>query len=183
MQSALVQIIDTFKIRNITHAWRFYLIFKFLLMIKNVISKLNFLILLSALLTINIGCSSDDDSTKFVELTVNGTPLYDDGDYFFGDIDGKFSGNDGNGERTFLWKNSLNIAAFNVDITSLSSGLLEMEVQDADGKVVLNKTFQGGAEVESFSGVTSSGTSGVWSVTIILSSFDGHGNFSLSEGD
>lgn len=152
-------------------------------MVKNEIFKPAFLLLFSTLLVINIGCSSDDDSTQFVELTVNGTPLFDDGDDFFGDVDGKFSGNDGNFERTFLWQNSLNIADYNANIESSSSGFFEMEVKDAEGNVVLNKTLQGGAELDSFSGVTSSGTSGIWSVTITLSSFDGDGNFSLSEGN
>ena len=153
-------------------------------MIQNDILKPTFLILFSTLLVINIGCSSnDDDSTQFAELTVNGTPLYDNGVDFFGDVDGEFSGNDGNVERTFLWQNSLNIADYNADITSSSSGFFEMEVKDADGNVVLYKTLQGGAELDSSSSVTSSGTPGIWSVTITLCSFDGDGNFSLSEGN
>ncbi|WP_029038200.1 hypothetical protein [Salinimicrobium xinjiangense] len=154
-------------------------------MVKTEILKPAFLIFFSTLLVINIGCSSDDgddDSTQFVELTVNGTPLYDDGDdYFFGNVDGKFSGKDGHVERTFLWQNSLNIADYNADMMSSRNGFFEMEVKDADGNVILKKTLQGGAELDSFSGITSSGTSGVWSVTITLSSFDGDGKFSLRE--
>ena len=68
-------------------------------------------------------------------------------------------------------------------MTSSSSSSFEIEVKDADGKIVLDKTLEGGAEQKSFSGVTSIGTSGIWSVTIRLSSFDGKGNFSLSKGD
>ncbi|MCH4824542.1 hypothetical protein ML462_15320 [Gramella lutea] len=153
-------------------------------MFKNKISKSAFIILFSTVLAINIGCSSDDDSsTQAVELTVNGTVLFDDGDDFFGDVDGDFTGNGGSGERTFLWQNSLNTADYNADITSSSNGVFVMEVKDADGNVVLNKTLRGGVEPDSFSGVTESGTSGIWSVTITLSSFNGDGSFSLSEGD
>ena len=151
-------------------------------MVKNNIFKPAFLILFSTLLLINIGCSSDDDdSAQFVHLTVNGTPLFDDGDDFFGDVNGEFSGNDGKVERTFLWQNSSNIANYDADITSSSNGFFEMEVKDADGNVVLNKTLQGDAQPDSLSGQTSSGTTGTWSITITLSSFDGNGNFSLSE--
>ncbi|WP_243735748.1 hypothetical protein [Christiangramia sabulilitoris] len=136
------------------------------------------------MLSINLGCSSDDDSsTESIELTVNGTILFDDGDDFFGDVDGDFTGNGGSAERTFLWRNSLNTADYNADITSSTNGLFKMEVKDADGNVVLNKTLRGGVEPDSFSGVTASGTSGIWSVTISLSSFNGDGSFSLSEGD
>lgn len=152
-------------------------------MLKNKIFPPAFLVLFSTLIAINIGCSSNDDSTQFVRLTVNGTPLFDNGEDFFGDVDGDFSGNDGNIERTFFWKNSLSSAVYNADITSSSRGLFEMEVKDADGNVVLNRTLQSGAEPDSFSGVTSSGTSGIWSITITLSSFDGDGSFSLSEGN
>ncbi|APG59850.1 hypothetical protein [Christiangramia salexigens] len=136
-----------------------------------------------SLLLMNFGCSSDDDSTESVELTVNGTVLFDDGDDFNGDVDGDFTGNGGSGERTFLWQNSLNTADYNADITSSSNGLFKMEVKDADGNVVLNKTLRGGVEPDSFSGVTARGTSGIWSVTIYLSNFNGDGSFSLSEGD
>ncbi len=136
------------------------------------------------LLAINIGCSSNDDSTiQTVELTVNGTVLFDDGDDFFGDVDGDFTGNGGSGERTFLWQNSLNTADYNADITSSSNGQFKMEVKDADGNVVLSKTLRGGVEPDSFSGVTTRGTSGIWSVTISLSNFNGDESFSLSEGD
>ena len=157
---------------------------KFLIMLKDKISHTASLFLLSILLGIIVGCSSEDDnSTQSVELTVNGTVLFDDGDDFNGDVDGDFTGNGGSGERTFLWQNSLNTADYNADITSTSGGLFQMTVKDADGNVVLNKSLNGGTEPDSFSGVTSVGTSGIWSVTITLSSFNGDGSFSLSEGD
>lgn len=142
-----------------------------------------FLILISVLLAVSIGCSSNDDSDQAIEVHVNGSILFDNGDDFNGDVDGDFTGNGGSGQRTFLWQNSLSTADYNADITSSSNGFFEILVKDADGKVVLNKSLQGGTEPDSFSGVTSSGTSGIWSVTITLSSFNGDGSFSLSEGD
>ena len=136
-----------------------------------------------SLLLLNFGCSSDDDSIQSVEVTVNGTVLFDNGDDFNGDVDGDFTGNGGSGERVFIWQNSRPTADYNADITSTSGGLFEMEVKDANGNVVLNKSLTGGTEPDSFSGVTFTGTPGLWSVTITLSSFNGDGSFSLSEGD
>ena len=77
----------------------------------------------------------------------------------------------------------MNTAEYNADITATSNGLFTMVVKDADGNIVLDKMLQGGIEPDSFSGVTNRGTSGIWSVEISLSSFNGDGSFSLSEGD
>ncbi|MFV8226443.1 hypothetical protein [Christiangramia aquimixticola] len=153
-------------------------------MSKNKILKTGFLLLFLTLLGITIGCSSgDDNEIQTVELTVNGTVLFDDGDDFIGDVDGDFTGNGGSAVKTFFWENSLITAEYNADITASSNGLFKMEVKDANGNLVLNKSLRGGVEPDSFSGVTTSGTPGTWSVTITLSSFNGDGSFSLSEGD
>ncbi|CAL65898.1 conserved hypothetical protein [Christiangramia forsetii KT0803] len=161
----------------------YYNYYKFLLMSKSQFPNLAFLVFFSVLLTLNIGCSSDDDSAQSAEVTVNGTVIFDDGDDFVGDIDGDFTGNGGSATRIFFWQNSLSTADYNADITSLSNGLFKMEVKDANGNIVLDKSLNGSMEPDSFSGVTSSGTSGIWSVKITLSSFNGDGSFSLSEGD
>lgn len=150
--------------------------------LKNLI-KPALLVISFSLLLLNFGCSSDDDSTQSFEVTVNGTVLFDNGDDFNGDVDGDFTGNGGSGERVFIWQNSRPTADYNADITSTSGGLFQMEVKDADGVVVLNKSLRGGTEPDSFSGVTSRGTPGIWSVKITLSSFNGDGSFSLSEDD
>ena len=153
-------------------------------MLKLKFFKSLFIILITLGIFFTMACSSsNDDDLQNIELTVNGTVIFDDGDDFFGDVDGDFTGNGGSGGRTFLWQNSLNTADYNADITSTSDGVFQMEVRDADGNLVLDKSLQGGREPDSFSGVTSSGTPGVWSVTIKLSSFKGDGSFSLSEGD
>lgn len=57
-----------------------------------------------------------------------------------------------------------------------------MVVKDANGNTVLDKSLNGATEPDSFSGVTSAGTAGIWSVTIILTNFNGDGSFSLSQG-
>lgn len=130
-----------------------------------------------------VGCSSDDGPSPSFTVTVNSTVLFDNGDDFNGDVDGDFTGNGGSGSRTFLWQNSLATADYNADITATAQGGFNMVVQDADGTVVLDRSLSGGTEPDSFSGVTSSGVSGIWTVTITLTSFNGDGSFSLSEGN
>jgi hypothetical protein len=116
-------------------------------------------------------------------VSVNGTVLFDDGDDFNGDVDGDFTGNGGSATKTFLWMNNLTTADYNADITASAEGTFNMLVLDADGNTVLNRSLDGASEPDSFSGVTDAGTSGIWSVTISLDSFNGDGSFSLSEGD
>ena len=130
-----------------------------------------------------IASCSEDDPDPVVTVTVNGTVLFDDGDDFNGDVDGDFTGNGGSATRTFLWQNNLTRADYNADITATSEGKFRMLVKDADGTTVLDKSLNGAVEPDSFSGVTSSGTKGIWSVTITLTTFHGDGSFSLSEGD
>ncbi len=130
-----------------------------------------------------VSCSNDDDSPQVVEITVNSTVLFDNGDDFTGDVDGDFTGDGGSVTRTFLWQNAVSTAEYNADITTTSDGVFQMEVKDADGNVVLDRSLNGATEPDSFSGVTSSGTSGIWSVIITITSFNGDGSFSLSEGN
>ena len=129
-----------------------------------------------------VGCSDDDDDAT-VEIRVNGTVLFDDGDDFNGDVDGDFTGNGGSASRTFVWLNNLSTADYNADITATAEGSFTMVVRDANGDSVLNRSLNGASEPDSFSGVTDAGASGLWSVTITLESFNGDGSFSLSEGD
>lgn len=128
-----------------------------------------------------VGCSDDDDDTM-AQVRVNGV-VFDDGDDFNGDVDGDFTGNGGSATRTFVWLNNLSRADYNADITATAEGTFDMLVLDADGNTVLNRSLDGTVEPDSFSGVTDAGTSGVWSVTITVNSFNGDGSFSLSEGD
>ena len=142
--------------------------------------KISFFILLLMNLSL-VSCSEDDEQEAVI--TVNGVALVDNDDDFFGDINGDFTGTGGSVSRTFLWQNSLSTADYNADITATAAGKFRMIVEDAEGTVVLDRSLNGSSGPDTFSGVTSSGMAGVWSVTIILDSFEGDGSFSLSEGD
>ena len=146
------------------------------------LSNLFFTILAVVTATTFVGCSSDDEDTM-AQVSINGTVLFDDGDDYNGDVDGDFTGNGGSVTRTFFWLNNLTTADYNADITATAEGTFNMVVLDADGNTVLNRSLNGAVEPDSFSGVTDAGTSGVWSVTITVGSFNGDGSFSLSEGD
>jgi len=135
-------------------------------------SKLILLVLITSFGFIT-SCSSDDGPTANITLT-EGTN---------GDIGGDFTGNGGTATETFNWQNSLTTADYNADITATATGDFQMIVRDADGTTVLDRTLTGGTEPDSFSGVTSSGTSGKWTVTISIANFNGDGSFSLSEGN
>ena len=125
---------------------------------------------------------SDDDPAPMAEVKVNNA-AFANGDDFNGDVDGDFTGDGGTITKTFDWQNALSTADYNADITTAADGTFKFVVKDADGTVVLDKSLSGAVEPDSFSGVTSSGTAGLWSVTITLTSFNGDGSFSLSEGN
>lgn len=146
---------------------------------KNIIKSSFFLLFLMSV-TIT-GCSKDEEQDAIVK--VNGTALVDNEDDFVGDINGDFTGTGGSVSRTFLWQNSLTTAEYNADITTSAEGNFRMLVEDAEGTVVLDKSLSGSSGPDSFSGVTMSGVPGVWSVTIAVTSFEGDGSFSLSEGN
>lgn len=118
-------------------------------------------------------CSEDDDLV--VNITVNEGPS--------GDIGGDFTGNGGTGERVISWTNNLATADYNADITASAGGTFLMTVKDATGAVVLERSLSGSVEPDSFSGVTSAGEPGTWTVTITLTNFNGDGSYSLSAGD
>tara|TARA_R110000823_G_scaffold181779_1_gene314078 strand:+ start:151 stop:618 length:468 start_codon:yes stop_codon:yes gene_type:complete len=136
-----------------------------------------------------IACSKEDDPTASV--TVNGTALrtspsdFTVGDQsdFNGDIDASFTGNGGSTTRMFSWNNGLATADYNADITATAVGTFRMIVADSAGEVVLDRSLNGAVEPDSFSGVTSAGASGIWTVTITVGDFNGDGSFSLSEGN
>jgi len=127
-------------------------------------------------------CSNDEDDVM-AQVRVNGTVLIENGDDYNGDVDGDFTGNGGTSSKTFSWNNALTTAEYNADITSSIGGGFKMTVMDADGKSVLDRSLNSGTEPDSFSGVTSAGAAGIWSVTISLTTFNGEGSFSISEGN
>jgi hypothetical protein len=119
--------------------------------------------------------SCSDDDGPIANITVN--------EGSSGDIGGDFTGNGGNASRTINWTNNLTTADFNADITATASGIFKIVVADANGTVVLNRTLNGATEPDSIDGVTSSGVPGNWTVTITLTTFNGNGSYSLSEGN
>ncbi len=154
----------------------------------NYLKKMSLLLALPAIVLLN-SCSKDDDA--FVRVTVNGNQLtthpsdfiIGDRSDFNGDIDASFTGNGGTATRVFSWNNNLSTADYNADITATTAGSFRMIVEDSEGVVVLDRSLQGGTEPDSFGGVTSTGASGIWTVTIEVTNFTGDGSFSMSEGD
>jgi hypothetical protein len=154
----------------------------------NYVKKWTLFLVLPAMLFFT-SCSKDDD--PFVRVTVNGTQLnttpsdFVVGDHsdFNGDIDASFTGNGGTAIRVFSWNNNLSTADYNADITATSEGSFRMIVEDSEGSVVLDRSIQGSTEPDSIDGVTSAGTSGIWTVTIEVTNFTGDGSFSMSEGN
>lgn len=132
--------------------------------------------LILVILSINLilsGCTNDDDSFANVSLTEG----------INGDIGGDFTGNGGSTSETFNWQNDLPTADYNADITAATSGSFQMIVKDSEGTTVLDRSLNGNQEPDTFSGVTSAGEAGMWTVTINISSFIGDGSFTLSEGN
>lgn len=154
----------------------------------SLVKKLTLFLALPALLFFT-SCSKDDDA--FARVTVNGTQLntspsdfvVGDRSDFNGDIDASFTGNGGTAIRVFSWNNNLSTADYNADITANADGSFRMIVEDSEGVVVLDRSIQGGTEPDTIGGVTSAGTSGIWTVTIEVTDFSGDGSFSLSEGN
>ncbi len=153
------------------------------------LSKIVKKLMLVPVLVLFIACSKDDNS--FARVTVNGTLLQTspsdfvvgDRSDFNGDIDASFTGNGGTTTRIFSWNNNLATADYNADVTLASEGTFQMIVEDSEGMVVLDRTLQGGSEPDTIGGVTEQGASGIWTVTIRVTNFNGDGSFSLSEGN
>ena len=121
---------------------------------------------------LSTSCSSDDGFFANVTLSQGNTP----------DVDGDFTGNGGSTTKSYTWQNSRPTAEYNADITATTNGVFQMIIKDAQGVIVLDRSLNGNVEPNSFSGVTTSGTSGQWTVTIVLTNFNGDGSFSISQG-
>lgn len=122
-------------------------------------------------------CNKVKDGTV-IEDTYTGNVMVTSGGQ---DPAGDFTGNGDNGIYSFGWNNPLKRAEVNFDITT-PTGSVQMIIEDADDVEVLNKTRSAGGN-DSYSGVTSSGTKGIWKVSLIFTDFDGDGSFSISPGD
>ena len=100
-----------------------------------------------------------------------------------GDVGGDVGGNGGTTTKSYNWQNNSSTAEVNMDLTSSKGGSMQMIVKDAANNTVLDRTLTMGTTPDSFSGVTATGTPGAWTVTINLSSFNGDGSFSISQGN
>ncbi|MCH7524292.1 MAG: hypothetical protein IIC74_04605 [Bacteroidetes bacterium] len=131
--------------------------------------------LLTFIFTAFVACSKDDSPT--ITASVNNTSNST------GNFNGDVTGNGGSVSETFTWNNALTTADYNMDITAISAGSFRLLMKDANGATVLDKTLQGSVEPDTFSGVTSSGTAGDWTITLTLTNFDGDGSYSVSSGN
>ena len=75
------------------------------------------------ILFIAVACN-DDDSMPKSQVKVNNI-VFDNGDDFFGDIDGDFMSEGGSITRIFNWESSKPIADYNADITSSAQGFVQ----------------------------------------------------------
>ena len=99
------------------------------------------------------------------------------------DIGGDVTGDGGSTTKSYQWNNSLATIDYNMDVTAAEGGSFNLSVTDAEGASVLNQTLTVGQGDDSKSGVSSSGASGEWTITVTLTNFSGDGSFSISPGD
>lgn len=70
-----------------------------------------------------------------------------------------------------------------MDYIPKSPGSVQFIINDKKGKEVLNQTLTGGADVDTFAGVSEEGKAGMWKVTMILTNFNGDGSYSIHPGN
>lgn len=100
-----------------------------------------------------------------------------------GNVDGDVVGSGGSTTKSYSWQNASTTAEVNMDLTSSKGGSMQMVIKDANNTVVLDKTLTIGSTPDSYSGVSSAGVAGSWTVTVTLTNFNGDGSFSLSQGN
>jgi len=94
---------------------------------------------------------------------------------------GDFIGINASGKYSFAWYNPKRIASANFDVTTSGGGTVQMIINDANGKEVLNETRPVG-DNDTFSGVSQEGSRGTWLITLIFTNLNGDGSFSLHPG-
>ncbi|MEQ9219521.1 MAG: hypothetical protein RLO17_15825 [Cyclobacteriaceae bacterium] len=119
-----------------------------------------------------ISSCGEEDPTASVSINETGS-----------DLGGDVTGDGGSTVRSYKWNNSLRTIDYNMDITAAKGGSFTLSVADADGTSVLNQTLVVGQGDDSKSGVSATGTSGEWTITVTLTDFNGDGSFSISPGN
>ena len=94
---------------------------------------------------------------------------------------GDFIGLRDSGEFSFAWHNPQNIASVDFDVTTIPNSSVQLIVKDNKGKTIFDKQIPFLLE-DSFSGLTQTGESGTWIVTLIFTNLTGEGSYSLHPG-
>jgi hypothetical protein len=131
-------------------------------------------LVLAAIVMTSVSFTSCEKDEPFASVSINETGS---------DLGGDVTGDGGSVTESYLWNNPLPTADWNMDITSTVGGSFNLMIKDSDGVTVLNQTITAGQGDDSKSGVTSSGASGEWTITVTLTNFNGDGPFSISPGN
>ena len=109
----------------------------------------------------------DDGTCTFPTINISSTNTS-------GDISG--AGGTASGSATFANNNTT--VGWDAAIDA-SEGSFQLVILDADGKIVVDKTLTAGSGAQDAGGTSTSGTSGTWTATITLTSFNGTGDYSI----
>ncbi len=118
------------------------------------------------------GCSSEKNAQIMWQ---------DVGDCMGGDVTGGGL-RGGTKEETRSWYNYRARAEVNMDITAAGKGTLTVILKDANGNEVFSQTLSRKSGDDTFSGVSTSGTPGTWTITVRVEKFKGDGSFSVCPG-
>ncbi|NOZ35802.1 MAG: hypothetical protein GXO80_10955 [Chlorobi bacterium] len=143
---------------------------------KTTIIRFFFLFSLIVLFSCNKDKYDDFENTEIIENTYTGTVGDISGD---SDPDANYAGTNDSGTYSFAWVNSSSKAKVKFDITSSSAGDVQLILNDAKGKEVLNKTLTGSSDVDFYDGLSEEGDVGTWRVSFIFSNFNGGGSFEI----
>jgi len=124
-----------------------------------------------------ISCGEEYEDGEVIRDTYSGTIHVTSGGE---DPAGDFTGSGDSGIYSFAWRNPQSEASLNLDITT-NTGSVQMILRDSKDTVVLDKTLNAGG-VDSYSGVSDPGESGIWTVKLIITDFNGDGSYSLHPG-
>jgi hypothetical protein len=91
---------------------------------------------------------------------------------------GDISGLGGTASKTVSFTNNNSTVGWDMAIDA-SSGSFQLVVKDADGETVIDETLTADSGAQDADGTSSSGTSGTWTATVSLTSFNGTGDYSL----
>ncbi|MBN4073172.1 hypothetical protein JYT74_03915 [Crocinitomix catalasitica] len=92
---------------------------------------------------------------------------------------GDFTGSGDSGTYKYGWNNSSATASVSMDITT-PTGSFQLILEDKKGAEVLNQTLMGASGPDSWSGASSAGEAGVWTVTFVFTDFNGDGSWSFN---